>query len=425
MKTDCELPVDARPISCCGAPDARRLRALYERFEFKSWLQRHRRDAPRPTSRGAIAARRARDTAGRRFDNAPSRTRRCAAAAGARVALRDGDRRGGARALARGDRRARSSCAFDTETTSLDPMQARDRRPVASRSSPGARATSRSRIAMPARPTQLRSRRVLARLAPWLADSDANEGRPEPQVRPARARQPRPRARRRRARHAARVVRARIAQAARHGQPRVAPPRREDDHLRRGRPARARTRSPSTRSRVERATEYSAEDADVTLQLHRALYPRDRGRRRSSTHVYATIEMPVRDVLFRMERNGVLIDAALLAAQSRELGERVMALEQQAHELAGQPFNLGSPKQLGEILFERMKLPVVQEDRDRPAVDRRGRAAGARRRLSAAEAAARASRAVEAQVDVHRQAAADGQSAHRAACTRRSRRRRR
>ena len=154
-----------------------------------------------------------------------------------------------------------------------------------------------------------------------------------------------------------------------------------------------------------------------------ALYPRDRARCRSSTRVYATIEMPVREVLFRMERNGVLIDAALLGAQSRELGERVMALEQQAHQLAGQPFNLGSPKQLGEILFERMKLPVVQEDADRPAVDRRGRAAGARRRLSAAEGAARASRAVEAQVDVHRQAAADGQRAHRAACTRRSRRR--
>ena len=78
-------------------------------------------------------------------------------------------------------------------------------------------------------------------------------------------------------------------------------------------------------------------------------------------YVYAQIEMPVRDVLFRMERNGVLIDSQLLAAQSRELGERVMALEQQAHQLAGQPFNLGSPKQLCEILFERMKLPVIKK----------------------------------------------------------------
>jgi DNA polymerase-1 len=71
--------------------------------------------------------------------------------------------------------------------------------------------------------------------------------------------------------------------------------------------------------------------------------------------------MPVREVLFEMEREGVMLDTALLAAQSRELGEKVMALEQQAYKLAGQPFNLASPKQLGEILFERMKLPSVRK----------------------------------------------------------------
>ena len=71
--------------------------------------------------------------------------------------------------------------------------------------------------------------------------------------------------------------------------------------------------------------------------------------------------MPTREVLFRMERDGVLIDGALLAAQSRELGERIMELEQQAFQEAGQPFNLASPKQLGEILFNRMKLPVVKK----------------------------------------------------------------
>ena len=87
-----------------------------------------------------------------------------------------------------------------------------------------------------------------------------------------------------------------------------------------------------------------------------------RSRRRARLdYVYTAIELPVRDVLFTMERNGVLLDAALLATQSRELGERVMALEQEAYALAGQPFNLGSPKQLGEILFEKMKLPVVRK----------------------------------------------------------------
>jgi len=98
----------------------------------------------------------------------------------------------------------------------------------------------------------------------------------------------------------------------------------------------------------------------VTLRLHQALYPRIAGDAKLA-HVYEAIEIPVRDVLFRMERNGMLIDAALLAKQSRELGERVMSLEQQAHQAAGQPFNLGSPKQLGDILFERMKLPVVKK----------------------------------------------------------------
>jgi DNA polymerase-1 len=111
---------------------------------------------------------------------------------------------------------------------------------------------------------------------------------------------------------------------------------------------------------IERATEYSAEDADITLQLHRTLHPRVAGDPKLE-YVYASIEMPTRQILQRMERRGVLIDTALLAKQSCELGARIMELEAKAHELAGQPFNLGSPKQLGEILFERMKLPVVKK----------------------------------------------------------------
>ena len=108
---------------------------------------------------------------------------------------------------------------------------------------------------------------------------------------------------------------------------------------------------------LDRATEYAAQNADVTLRLHERLSPQiaaDAGL----AHVYAAIELPVRDVLFRMERTGVLVDSNVLAAQSRDLGARVSALEQEAHRLAGAPFNLGSPKQLCEILFERMKLPV-------------------------------------------------------------------
>ena len=111
---------------------------------------------------------------------------------------------------------------------------------------------------------------------------------------------------------------------------------------------------------LDRATDYSAEDADITLQLHGVLRPKVAADAKLD-FVYSQIEMPTREVLFRMEREGVLLDSALLAAQSRELGERIMTLEQQAHQAAGQPFNLGSPKQLGEILFERMKLPVVKK----------------------------------------------------------------
>src|SRR5204862_7670921 len=71
--------------------------------------------------------------------------------------------------------------------------------------------------------------------------------------------------------------------------------------------------------------------------------------------------IPVRDVLFRMERNGMLIDAELLTQQGRQLGERMAALEQQAYQAAGGPFNLGSPKQICEVLFDRMKLPIIKK----------------------------------------------------------------
>ncbi|QRQ88303.1 DNA polymerase I [Cupriavidus oxalaticus] len=111
---------------------------------------------------------------------------------------------------------------------------------------------------------------------------------------------------------------------------------------------------------LARATEYAAEDADVTLRLHRKMMPQVEaaaGLRR----VYEEIEMPVSVVLQKIERNGVLIDAERLAAQSAELGQRMLALEQSAYEAAGQPFNLGSPKQIGEILFNQMKLPVVKK----------------------------------------------------------------
>ncbi|GGI55415.1 DNA polymerase I [Oxalicibacterium solurbis] len=111
---------------------------------------------------------------------------------------------------------------------------------------------------------------------------------------------------------------------------------------------------------IARATEYAAEDAEITFELHRTMWPHvadDQGL----TYVYEKIELPTSIVLQKMERNGVLIDADLLNTQSNELGRRMLDIEKTAYDLAGQPFNLNSPKQIGEIFFERLQLPVVKK----------------------------------------------------------------
>ncbi len=111
---------------------------------------------------------------------------------------------------------------------------------------------------------------------------------------------------------------------------------------------------------LEQAADYAAEDADVTLRLHQALWPRLTAEP-SLQRVYQEIEIPLVPVLATMEHNGVLIDAGLLQQQSRELAERMEELERSAHAEAGVDFNLGSPKQLQEILFERLALPVQRK----------------------------------------------------------------
>jgi DNA polymerase-1 len=111
---------------------------------------------------------------------------------------------------------------------------------------------------------------------------------------------------------------------------------------------------------VDRATEYSAEDADVTLQLHLALWPQIEALPRLET-LYETIEQPLVPVLYRMERTGVLVDPALLKIQSSQLAARMLELAALAHAEAGGPFNLDSPKQLQEILFGKLGIPVVRK----------------------------------------------------------------
>ena len=111
---------------------------------------------------------------------------------------------------------------------------------------------------------------------------------------------------------------------------------------------------------IEMAAPYAAEDADITLQLHQTLSQR-LSEIDSLRRIYEEIEQPLVPVLLQIEETGVLIDRQMLTRQSGELAQKMHSLEKQAHELAGGPFNLGSPKQLQQILFEKLELPVIRK----------------------------------------------------------------
>jgi DNA polymerase-1 len=111
---------------------------------------------------------------------------------------------------------------------------------------------------------------------------------------------------------------------------------------------------------IEQAAAYAAEDADVTLRLHERLWPR-LSENEALARLYTEIELPLAPVLARMESAGVRIDVEMLRAQSAELARRLLEIEREAHSAAGQPFNLDSPKQIQEILFQKLKLPVLRK----------------------------------------------------------------
>ncbi|MGB0379053.1 MAG: DNA polymerase I [Luminiphilus sp.] len=111
---------------------------------------------------------------------------------------------------------------------------------------------------------------------------------------------------------------------------------------------------------IEQAAPYAAEDAAITLRLHESLWPKLQAVP-SLSGLYESLELPLIPVLSRIERNGAQVDRQKLADQSHELSQRLDALETQAHEMAGETFNLGSPKQLGHILFEKLELPVLKK----------------------------------------------------------------
>ncbi|BDW11896.1 DNA polymerase I [Polynucleobacter sp. SHI8] len=111
---------------------------------------------------------------------------------------------------------------------------------------------------------------------------------------------------------------------------------------------------------IATATQYAAEDADITLRLHQHLWPMIESDQ-PLCYVYQAIEIPTMLVLARMERNGILIDSAKLAQQGQVIGLRLLELEKEIHTLAGQPFNIQSPKQIGEILFQVKNLPIIKK----------------------------------------------------------------
>ncbi len=110
---------------------------------------------------------------------------------------------------------------------------------------------------------------------------------------------------------------------------------------------------------LDQAAAYACEDADQTLAVHRVLWPQLQAN--DQLRGIYELEIACSEALFRIERNGVLIDAPLLATQSHELGQRILELENEAYAIAGQPFNLASPKQLGEIFFDKLGMPVIKK----------------------------------------------------------------
>ncbi len=342
VKTDCALPLAAQDL-VIRPPEADKLRELYERFEFKAWLKDSAQNEAEVPSTPAMEEQVA----------APQGPARRQVARNYETIVDDAAFQRLLDALQRAD-----LACFDTETTGLDPMEAR----IVGLSfsiEPG----HASYIPLTHRyagvPAQLEIDDVLRRLRPWFEDE----------------------------------TRKKVGQNVKYDQHVLAnygialkgvahdtllqsyvleSQRTHDMGSLADRYLDVKTISYADvagkgashigfdQVSIDKAAEYAAEDADITLQLHGVLYPK-LAETPKLAFIYSSIEIPTREVLFRMEREGVLIDAAVLSAQGRTLGERMMVLEESAYREAGQPFNLGSPKQLGEILFDKMKLPALKK----------------------------------------------------------------
>ncbi|MFO1395067.1 MAG: DNA polymerase I [Steroidobacteraceae bacterium] len=346
---DCDVALPVAPADLApAAPDLERLRALYTRLELRSMLKQLPGGAPPPELPGAPGLGAEATPAGVPAPAAPAVPREY------ELVLDDA-------AFERWVQRLESATlvSFDTETTSLDYMQA-EIVGVSFSVEPGQAAYVPVAHHYPGAPDQLDRDRVLARLKPLLEDPalaklghhlkyDAHvlrnhgielagmryDSMLESYVLDSTA------------------TRHDLDSTARHylGVETI----HYEDVAGKG-----AKQLPFAEVPVETAGEYSAEDADVALQLHRTLWPRIEalpGLRK----LYEEIEQPLVRVLLDMEHTGVLIDAEMLRRQSHELSKRLLELQGEAHAAAGGPFNLDSPKQLQEILFGKLGLPVTRK----------------------------------------------------------------
>ncbi|MGQ3053614.1 MAG: DNA polymerase I [Roseateles sp.] len=352
VKVDCELAEHvagwpALEDLAFRAPDKAALAAFYTRNGFKAWIEELTGEAPAPKPKAPALA-----NPGLFDEPAPP--------AGAAGMARQYDTILTFEQLDAWIARLRAAplCALDTETDSLDPMAARIVG-ISFADKPGEAAYVPLHHSGPDAPQQLDCEEVLARLKSWLEDESAKKIGQNLKY----------------DRHV--LANAGIALAGvqhdtllqsyvleahkTHNLEALA-----ERHL--GRKGlsyedlcgKGAHQIPFAQVDVAKATTYSGEDSEMCLHLHSVLWPQieaDAGL----TRIYRDIEMPTADLLARVERNGVLIDSERLKAQSHEIGQRLVLLESQCYDIAGQPFNIGSPKQIGDILFTKLGLPVIKK----------------------------------------------------------------
>lgn len=347
VKLDCDLAAHvpgwpALEELAFRAPDKERLADFYRRNGFKAWLEELTGESPaaRPVASPGLfddAAPAEQPDLPRRYETILSFEQLDAWLARLRAA---------------------PLCALDTETDSLDPMAAQIVG-ISFADQPGEAAYVPLRHSGPDAPAQLPLDEVLARLKPWLEDENAKKiGQNLKYDRHVFAN------------HGIRLagvahdtlLQSYVLEAHKtHNLEALA-----ERHL--GRKGlsyedlcgKGVHQIPFAQVDVDKATTYSGEDSEMCLHLHQVLWPQIEAEP-GLLRIYRDIEMPTAELLARIERHGVLIDADRLKQQSHELGQRLVLLEQQCYDIAGQPFNIGSPKQIGEILFGKLGLPVIKK----------------------------------------------------------------